>query len=370
LRLFLPADDGGADKELRLKRLQAERLPATSVVLALKQIKLGPEQLINPALQQLTIGVIGDLIEKYDVQPSEMLLRGKEEEATDRLKRIQVFLEAYTLSGLAEDVEAHEAIGLWRTQAAAAYEALAMKDPRGPALISHLWGDDQYLLALLQVDSEERPERYPKKLLTRIVAHAVRDHLDLRARWLKAQLWQDKAERDQVLADRAAADNKTAAASAQSAWLNAKYHWRLYLDKGGLGPQVRPQRIEAILGLLRQERGPGSAMRQLTALHLELHQHYAASIDLARALHFEGSKEALERLHAIDEDLGQLLAKKPPADEPGLKKDVDTVLGALQGKERQSAAPSAALLQRDWTPKGNYDWLQKNVRRQIALWQK
>ena len=372
LRSFVPADDGGTDKEMRLKRLEADRLPGISIVLALRQIKLGPEHLVNPALQQLMIGIMGELIERYDVQPAEMLLRGKDDEATERLKRIGVFLEAYTLSGLADDAEAQQEISQWRAQAATAYEALAVKDPRGQGLVSQLWGEDKYLLALLQVDSEEPPERYPKKLLTRIVAHAVRDQLDLRVRWMRAQLWQDKAEREQVVADHAAG-SPSAAASAQSAWLNAKVNWRLYLDKNGLGPQTRPERIEAILALLRRppdERGAVSAMRQLQALHLGLHQHYAAMVNQARALHFEGDKAALDVLRAADKDLSDLLAKQPPTDEPALKRDVDTVLAALQGKDRQMAAPSAALLQRDWSPQGNFYWLQRHVRRQIELWEK
>jgi len=375
LRNSLSPDEGGTDKTARLKRLQADRLPVGSMVLALKQIKLGPEQLVNPALQHLMLGVIGGLVDKYDTWPAEMSLRGKEEEVIKRLERIQVFLDAYNLENLNDDADAHKEISQWRALAANAYEALALKDPRAQSLVNQLWGEDQYLTALLQVDMEDLPEKYAKnkKVLTRIVAHAIRDYLDLRSRWLRAQLWQDKAERDQAIADRAGADNKAAAGNAKSAWFNAKVNWQIYLDKGGLGPTGRARRLEMIEVLLKspaEERGPTHALRQIMAMHVELHQYFAASINRARALHYEGNEAAIGVLQTLDNDLGDLLEKKGPGGEPELKSEVSKVLAALQGPERDMSASSVELLQRDWAPQGNVYWLKRHVRRQIELWDK
>jgi hypothetical protein len=370
LRLFLPADEGGVDKQGRLKRVEAERLPIGSVVLALRQIKLGREHLVGPAWEHLIGAVIAGMVEKYELQPAEMGLRGREEEVTERLRRIQVFLEAQALGNLADDAEAQEAIAEWRSAAAAAYEKQASKAPDAQAQVNALWASDEYLMALLQVDSEERPERYKRKILTRIVAHAIRDHIDMQARWLRAQIWLDKAEREQAIADRAGGDK--AAATAKSAWLNARVNWRLYADKGGLPPAARSQRVDAIIAVLKSpsERAAMDAARLTAALHLELHQHYAAELNQARAWYMEGAKqEALKTLHRVEEDLAFLLARNPPSDEPGLKPEVDRVLAALKGPDRQITGPSLGLMNRDWAAQGTYYWLKRSVRRQIEMYQ-
>ena len=373
LRLFLPPDEGGIDKEGRLLRFKAESMPMTPILLALEQIKIGPRQLVRPALDYLVGGLIADLIAKYELQPAELLQRGKGEDVTQRLQRIQLFLEADALAGLADDPEFQKAVAEWRSAASAAYELLARKDPKGQAAVNYLWGEDQYLLALLQVDAEERPERYPRKVVTRIVAHAVRDYLNLRARWLRAQLWLDKAEHDQLVADRAGPDNKTAAARAHSAWLNARVNWRLYTDKGGLGPFARQQRLEAVLAQLQrpiQDLGPVHAARLMEALHLDLHRHYVAQVNQARALHFEGAASALTLLRDVDSDLGDLLEKNKTTGEPGFKGEIAKILTALPAAERKTLGPSLELLQHDWAPQGNFYWLRQRVRRQIELWDK
>ena len=110
-------------------------------------------------------------------------------------------------------------------------------------------------------------------------------------------------------------------------------------------------------------------MTQIQTMHVELHQHFAASINRARVLHYEGNKAALAALQDLDQDIASLLEKKGPNGEPELKSEVSKVLAALNDPERKMSAISAALLQRDWAPNGNVYWLKRHIQRQIKLWE-
>jgi hypothetical protein len=217
------------------------------------------------------------------------------------------------------------------------------------------------LQVLLQVDLEVQPEQFlkDKKTLTRIVAHGTRDYLIRHALLLRAMLWQEKAERDQLLANRAADGNATAARAARDAWTNTRNHWNQYLDRAALGPSARQQRLDAIRAHVK--RSESQASHLLEDLHLDMHQYYAARLNQARAVYrADGPKAAAVLLQNLDEELTALMDK-------GMNADIDAV--------RPPAANAALnrslnLLRNDWMPLGNYWWFQKQVRRQLKMWEK
>jgi hypothetical protein len=369
LRLFLPPEEGGTDKERRLQHFQEDLTPTSSVILALEQINLGPGRMPPQALAYMLM-LTDDLFKKYEQQPHEMVVRGKSEEAIQRFERARSFLEDDNLGGLADDPSFQKAVAEWRERLSAGYAALAAKDPRGQAQVNNAWGEDMFLGALLAIDAEERPDKFPKKTPVRVIAHAAREHLVARVLWLRALLWQEKAQRSQLLALRAAKGNKTAATSARNDWHNTRVAWNLFLDRAAIGPAVRRQRADVIRGLLKRpdELSPLHAAHMLEVLHLELHRYIAARMNLAQALfNLDGASVADPALRELEEELTALLEKD--ANDPlGLKADLDLALKQL----RPQFAPvsrSLALVGRDWAPRGNIYWLRQQVRRQVELWE-
>jgi hypothetical protein len=360
LRLFLPADEGGTDTDNRRKLFESTLVPIVAMAVALEQTHLGESDLGRSGVHTLLL-IETDLCRKYDVQPREMLLRGKSEEAIQRLHRARSFLEDENLSGLADNPDFQEAVADWRGQAIAAYAALAAKAPNGQAQVNGFWAEDQYLQVLLQPDLEVPPEHFPKKTLTRIVAHGTRDYLIRRAQWLRATLWQEKAERDQLLANRAAAGN-AAAAAARPAWTNTRVAWNLYLDRAALGPSARQQQLLAIHAHMKRQ-NTVQAAHLLEDLHLELRQYCAARLNQARAVAYaEGPKAAAALLKDFDEDLTALLEK-------GMQPEIDAVRPRLNPSADAALIRSLDLLGHDWAPRGNYYWFQQQIRRQLKMWE-
>ncbi len=370
LRRLLPADEGGIDTDQRLKHFRERRVPWVPILRALEEIKLGPGQLPDPALAQLT-RFLAELFDKYELQPHEMLLRGKGEEFTRRLERARSFLENESLGGLANDPEAQKEIADWRARISAAYGAVAAKEAGAMGRVNAVWGEDFYFLALLNVDAEEPPERFPKKVLTRIVAQAAREPLVQRTLWLRAMLWQEKAERDQIRADRAAGKG-VAAGQAHSAWLNTRPAWGVFLDRTGLSPAARQARLDAVRAVIkrRDKLAATEAAGMLEALHLDLRRHYAARLHQARAARYlDGAASAADLLRGIEDELAGLLAQDKEG-RPGLTGDIQEVRQRLQAPAQARLIGSLELLERDWAPHGNYYWLRQRVRRQLAAWGK
>lgn len=367
-RLLLPPEEGGVDTTNRFARLQADRVPWTAIVMALDQIKLGPGQLAEPALAQLE-QMAADLVEKYAVQPHEMLLRGKSAEVIQRLDRARSFLEDESLATLADEPAFQTEVAKWRAHAAAAYGALANKEPQAQALVNRLWGEDGYLPALLQVNGEERPDARKKSLLTHIVGYAVRDTVVRRAFWLRAMVWHEKAERDHDLAGAAGA-NPSAAANAVNAWRNTRIAWNLYADRAGLSPTARQQRLDTIRAVMKRggDAGARHAAHLLGTLQLEIHDQVAARLHHARAQRYvDGKKAAIALLNNLEPDLDALVANGNAGAFPA---EAAAVLERLRASRIGVVAHSAALLDRDWGAHGTFDWQRTHLQQQRARWEK
>jgi hypothetical protein len=365
LRMILPPDEGGTDKEDRLKRFQADLVPWASIGLAFEEIRLGREQLGDKAFAQL-LRIAGELFEKYDLQPHQTLLRGRD--VIQRLDRVRGFLEDESLISQTDDPAFQKAVAAWRSDANKAYAALEGNQPSGKALVNTLWGEDQYLLTLLQADAEERPDRYKKMALTRIIAHAVRGPLSQRVLWLRAMVWQEKAERDQQIAA-AATKNKSAAANAHNAWLNTRVAWNQYLDRATPGDAARAQRLEAIRAQAKRGGpGPAYAASLLEEMHRDLHRDAAARIEHARATYFlDGAKVAVPPLRQLADQL-DALREKGKDGTAAMAAVVAEVRQRLHGPKAAVSVRSLDLMDRDWTPQGNVYWVGQQIRVQIARW--
>jgi hypothetical protein len=367
LRMLLPPDDGGTAKGDRLKRFEGQLIPFPLILIGLEQLKLRP-QLAEPALAQL-LQYAGELFQKYDLPVRDTLLRGGD--VSKRLDRARSFLEDETLSGLSEDPNFQKAVAVWREKMNAAYGSLFGKEAKSQARVNELWAEDQYLLALLQVDDEDRPERYPKKTVTGILAVVAREPLAERAYWTRALGWQEKAGRELALAELKGGAVKSAAASTRSAWLNTRVAWGRYIDRAALGPAARRQRLEAVRAELKRPNvGPLFAGELLAQVHLDLHRYFAGRLEQAEAVyHVDGPKAAVALLKEMDEDLGSLLADGKEGT-PGIKADVEDLLQRVRAVPAGPGTSGPALLARDWAAQGNWYWLRQHVRRRLEQMQK
>jgi hypothetical protein len=383
LRLFLPPDEGGIDKTGRRLNFEVSLVPRTTVVHALEELHLGKGQLPDVARGHL-LRLIDEMRLRYDIQPHEMLLHGKGEDAIRRIGRAQLFFDAENLDNLAAS-DLQQPVGKWRQDLTVAYAKMANHDPDGQSAVNSFWTRDEFLLAVLNTEGEDRLNnpavgaqeraRPPQKTVTTsIVAYAVRDHLKQRALWLRAMVWQDKAEREQARADRIADKAKREARqqALHGIWDNTRVAWNQIKDRASVSPDSRRNRLEAIRALLKRGDAPSTAdaAQMLAKLHLDLHQHYAANIHYANAEgHVNGPRAALAILRGIDAELAALAAK----DSPG-HADMTAVSETIARMRAASVNPalihSVELLNSDWAPEGNYYWIRQRIARHIARWEK
>lgn len=370
LRRFLPADEGGTDPDARggnrLKKHAAQLVPWTPVLLGYEQVRLGQSQLAGPGYERL-LHVTSDLLTKFYVQPHEYLLRGQYDRAVARLDRLRTFLDDDSLIGLAESGAFHKDVADWRDRLnKAALEQL--KNPQAQGALNAVLADDQYILSVLQLDGDDRPEMQKKKALTRILAHATRDPLGQRAAWLQALAWQERAEKAQAFLDQVTPDNKATLAAARNAWFNAKISWNRYLDRANLSPSAVRQRLEPIRRLFQSgdEASAALGLGLLQQLHLDLLHYYAAKVRLAEALrHTDNAQAARASLQNTAAELARL--RGGDDGKGGMRHE----LGELQ---RDAPATQRALAQmleqltRAWDEQGTYDWLHAHVQKQLEFW--
>ncbi len=369
LRQFLPVEEGGADKTGRLGRSTSHLVPWAQVLVRMTQLKLFQE-LAPQAREVLVKNFVLDLFLKYQLQPREMLLRGQD--VSRRLSRIAPLLDNPALASLNEDPNFQKRVAEWREKINEAYVAqLASKDPKFQAAVNNLWGEDQYLTALLRSENEENPQKREMKTLTRILAFACREPLHQSSGWLTAAYVHEKAERAQALADLADKDNKTARAAARTAWGNTRSLWNQYLDRAALSPAGVKQRLELVREWLRLG-NVENALTSMESLLLDLHLTFAAQLNLAQArMHAESYTAAQSTLKSLREELDQIARKSDPKTNPypDLQAEIAALLEAAKQNPKQNPSQllRCELLTRDWAPQGALASLRQNVQLRLDL---
>lgn len=354
-RQFASIDDGGLDATQRARRFTVNLIPWAPVLDRYQNLRiLGdlPREAQIVLIDKLT----GELFDRYDRQPGEMLVRGKTEALPRRLERIRAAVDDAEFGSAKDDRELARLAAAWRERVNEAYLALR-REPEGEQKVRTLWEEDTYLLFLIHLpDLEDIPRNAVKKALSRLVLAAVREPLAARANWLFAQLNQDKAERlDEIQTVQKAAgrESKSAAANARNAWLNARSAWSQYLDRNNLGPSLYASSLPEI----RRHLQAGDAERALSQweyLQRELHQYAAARLGQARALRRTG-QDPTALLEQLARELEQLI------DDPTLAKE--RAASEKNGITRTLDGPRRwALLMRDWGPDGTLAWLRESVR--------
>ncbi len=350
LRQFLSRDDGGIDTSGRYLRFQRQQIPGSVLGLHFQEMQLEvPEQ----ALVQLSSFTV-QLFNLFAVQPREFFLHGQFDAAFKRLDRIRTVLETEEAATPLEKAAFQKQIADWRKHVRQAYISLLVhKEPGGQAKVTALWNEDQYLLNVLQVDSEIPLESYSKKTLSLIILNACREPLGRQVSYLAASCLHEKAAQLQANLDFLASAGKNVAIvkeNADFAWRDARGAWTKYLDRYALFPQNIPKRLKEIA--LRWNPGNvDNAVSLWEQLMLDMHATFEARLLLAETQVYlkssdSGLQELLEELDAYqNSELPKTLAKY-----------------VENAKANGQVAKSLELLNRDWQPQGNIYWLRESLR--------
>jgi hypothetical protein len=298
LRESLPPEQGGVDRWNRYVKEELSLVPWFPIKQALKEMKI-EEGLGKHAEENLIPFVVRELFRLYGQGPRDQILRGRFEEASKRLVRLERALGEYRDAPL-DDKTFTEQLGALRARI-----LKALREGGGDQKIPDLiLGEDQVLQVLMLPNEPEVDRRKLNKgLLGAIVFRAADSPLRKQVAYLQALRWQEKAERLQARLAQLAAGKGGAAdrlgGEAADAWHNARSSWDQYLQDNPLTPGVIAGRAERAQELW-QEGNKDTAIVLLDNLFRELRQSLAARCLEARALQASGegpaAAKALERL--------------------------------------------------------------------------
>jgi hypothetical protein len=289
LRESLPKQEGGVDPQSdRFARHQRSRFPWSAVLDGFKEMKLDEELPIAlKPLQELVI----QLIHMYIWTPQQQILRGRFDDASKRLVRLERVLEEYD-TARPDGAAFAEQLAQWRGRVRTAFQGGKEKQAR-----EAMWDEDpRYDLLALTLRSPEEPEVERQKLrkgtVGFIIFRAAGDTFRKEIPYLQALLWQEKAERLQARLGRLASGKGPAKGTKsrlalEDAWRNTEASWGQYEDANKVTPAVITGRVLDAVSTSRA-RDDESARSMLAQLVRELRRSLTAQVLHARALRASG----------------------------------------------------------------------------------
>ncbi len=369
LRTFLPKEEGGIDETSRAEMYARTGLPLQHVLVNYGQINVTEGLLPAPVYRGLQY-ITRLIFNKYELQPREMLLRGRHDAMIRRQERLHFFVRHESLLNLSRDaVFAKERVE-WQRKIAAEYADL-LRDPKTQSQMQQtgaIWTRDVFIRFLIDVDNEKQLDRTDKTtVMTQILAVGIRDYFDLELARARGTAQHEKAARAQATLTAYVKPPATARERANEAWEIAGSSWgNVYLDRINLPSLIEQQRKQA------RERRPMPDMRDeihtqvslLEKLHLDVHKYLHARLRFAECQEvLVGAKQARAELEKIQKVIETL-------EKQGLlKADIENVGERLRAFETARAffQPRLDLLARDWMVGGNNHWLKRHIDQRIAL---
>ena len=358
LRLFYPKSEGGSDDGQRLVQVTLFKVLQLGVLHKYQQMRVLAD-LGEPGQDMLTKNITAPLFHRYHIEPRLALLRGRHEDALKRADRIGTILDQTDLALQVPEDQFQQQIAKWRGRVIEAYQT-------GEDRVKQIWGEDQFILALMQVDDAVSPQRHERKMLSQIVLRACREALGNHAEWIKAACWEERAAKLDVQArerQRAGKDSQRLRGDVQSAWKNAQSGWGKFLYRGDVPLAQVDQRLATISALWKQGQ-TAIVVGLVEELHLDLHRALEARLRQAEASWRLGAKESARGALTKLRDDAAALEK---LDQP--RKLMQQWIDDLRGN------PAAAgfikrleLLTRDWTPSGGLSAFRQRVDRQLDAW--
>ena len=375
---FLPAKtDGGLDMTGRAFLIAQARLPVATVSVNFRQINVMQGLLPVPVFSRLT-NVAEDFFAKYDLQPRELYLRGQYEVMRQRQEHILPLVETNAFVG---DKEFRDELAKWFKLINAAGGDFVADDPavraKAQQVLESLGGADFLLHWMRDVDNEKNLADVKKELRaqnvngdpsvpTRILAVGLRDHFDFELARSQAAVSHEKAEHVQAVLDSQAKPSEHVTKKAHEAWIMAKSAWanfyiaRIRLEStidqrlDQMRKRIRPEEIDLRVGLLE-------------TLHLDVQRYFNAKLRLAECLahtHPDGIKGANAYLEKTKSEIEQVERKGLLRDEV---KSVQDILPrvALNDAARAIFQRRLEFLTHDWTERGNYFWLKRQIDQRV-----
>jgi hypothetical protein len=301
LRLFLPPDEGGVDKSKppRLQAFLQQRVPMPAILEGFAEEKLLLTE--RPTVFDQMQRFASQMWVNYIIEPRRELIRGRLDDCTKRLMRIQNFVKELDAEELDEGMM--DRMKKWRDRVVAA----------DPAKLNEILAEDQWLLQVVNRPDEElsNPKQVPKRILSYIILRALSKPLQVETDYLLALRWQEKAERLQVQYELIAGGNATDAERSKArekvlqAWGPAVSYWQSNARAGMLSAEAWQAALQAANDMAKL------GWHQFGAEQMEYHvelirQAAAAQLLRARALEKTNAKEAVGVLQKLQADLTAL----------------------------------------------------------------
>jgi hypothetical protein len=288
----------------------------------------------------------------FSIQPRESFLHGQFDAALRRIERIRTVLETEEAAKPLEEAELKKQLSAWRARLKEAYVSLLVRqEASGQAKVDALWNEDEYLLNVLNVESEMPLQNFQKKTLSLIFLNACREPLSQQAAYLGASCWHERAAHssaNQEVLAAAGKDNAVVKAKAADQWRNARGSWNKLLDRHQFSPQSLPRRLAEISQRWNLKDFDG-AVNLWEQLHLDMHSSFEARLRLG-----EAQLQVQQAAPALQDLLSDLDAFE--------KSDLPKHLQMIQDKAKKSPlAFRLELLARDWAPQGNIHWLRQQT---------
>jgi hypothetical protein len=372
LRLFLPKQEGGIDEINLAALVNRSRVPMPNVLMSYAQINL-TNDLLGKAGFETLYSLSADFFNKYDLQPREMYLRGQFDSMSRRHERLQFFAKDDALIGLAQDRQFRKDAEEWRKQMRDANSLLGEAEVRAKAqqALNALWGQDQFIRWMLEINKEENLEREHKKtVVTRILAVGMRDYFYFELARLQAAANHEKAVQAQAQLRGQKTPNEGARKEARDAWIIAKSSWaNFYLDRIALDFLIK-SRLEQLQSVpIEPYDNFDKRVSLLETLHLDVQKYFQAQLRLAEC--FEGLDAAVmakERLKRMKSEI-EAMEKK------GLLQAETTSIRNVVPQLPSHILPPLArpffqkrldLLAHDWSEGGSYYWMKQQIERKLG----
>ncbi len=378
----LPVDVPAQDRRRTGRRLSRRivrsqmRLPLANVVANLAPINVTETLLPRIAWSDL-LARCADLCNKYDLQPREMYLHGLHEAMFRRQSRVQPFVSNEGLKSLLGNAKFRQMeVPKWIDQVRTAFAPIDADDPKQKAQVQQargaIWGQDAFLAKLIDVDKDEQVDREGKNaakeitVVTKIMAVGTRDYLEFAVARLQACAETEKAERAQAIMQTQKAPGEGAKKRADDGWREAKGAWaNAYLQ------YITPKNKIGQYAVHAQHLGqnPADVMRAVSLLetvHLDLQRYFNAKLRLAECkAHTDraGAKAAAAYLEEVQNELDVFTRTL------SLQEEIDRLSGLLRvfpPPARAKFQHRLDLLARDWSERGNFYWLKRQIDERLA----
>ncbi|MBM3994897.1 MAG: hypothetical protein FJ303_12200 [Planctomycetes bacterium] len=368
LRMFLPKQEGGVDESHRATLAGLARLPLADIFANYAEIQF-TDRLLPPTAHAIMTNITVSLLNKYELQPREMFLRGQFDPLLRRFERLQAFAQDESLFGLVDNEQFRTDLREWQKQLIDANANASHEDPKMRAKAQQdmqaLWNRDQFIGWMLALDKEERLEKkHEKTVLTKVLAVGMREHFEAELLYVQAALHQEKAEVAQSLLRRQQAANAAAKLRVQEDWDRAASGWRFYVERVAIESAIE-RILRKARAVVPNPKNPFDQIdRQiglLETLHLTIHKYFHAKLAQVECLErMEGAKGTPARLRAIQAEIETLLKNGAVA------ADIKTLSQDRFAKEQPRNQKRLTLLARDWGDAGNLAWIKRHVEHRLA----